>query len=232
MLWTAFLMGFVGSLHCAGMCGPLTFLLPQDRKKRSAFISGRVFYNLGRILTYTFLGLIIGYLGQNSTLFFSKGLLSVWLGLAILIYLVLSRQQGGNSILYTKVSRISSSLKNGLKKSLKANYFSGQLFFGIINGLLPCGLVYAALAGAYIQLEAINGAMYMMLFGLGTFPMMLAMALGSGWVKKKFGRQINHVIPITYVVLACWLIIRGIYTQQPDFHSQGVKAIISCFIPH
>jgi len=89
MLWTAFLMGFVGSLHCAGMCGPLTLLLPQDTKRRSQFINGRILYNLGRILTYTFLGLTIGYLGQNSLLFFSKGLLSVWLGLGILIYLII-----------------------------------------------------------------------------------------------------------------------------------------------
>ncbi|MFT5886741.1 MAG: sulfite exporter TauE/SafE [Arcticibacterium sp.] len=232
MLWTAFLMGFVGSLHCAGMCGPLTLLLPQDLKRHSQFINGRILYNLGRVLTYTFLGLTIGYLGQNSSLFFSKGLLSVWLGLGILIYLIISRHRRSNSTLYAKVSKLTNSLKTGLKKSLKANYFSGQLFFGILNGLLPCGLVYAALAGAFIQLKPLNGALYMMLFGLGTFPMMLAISLGSGWIKKKFGKQLTNIVPITYAVLATWLIIRGIYTQQPDFHSHGIKAIVNCFVPH
>lgn len=231
MLWSAFLMGFFGSLHCSGMCGPLTLLLPNDKKKYPTFFLGRTLYNLGRILTYALLGLLIGYIGQNTTFFISKGVLSVWLGCVILIGLFISGNFVQNKYLYNKLSSITSKLKSGFRKSFDANYFTGQFIFGTINGLLPCGLVYAALAGAFIQLNALSGAAFMALFGLGTVPMMLSISLGSGWIKKRFGNKIKNVIPATYSLLALWLIFRGITTQNPDFHGQGVKAIVQCFIP-
>jgi sulfite exporter TauE/SafE len=232
MLWSAFFMGLFGSLHCAGMCGPLTLLLPNDKRKYRAFFAGRVLYNVGRILTYAALGLIIGFIGQNTLLFISKGVLSVWLGLLILIGLFITGNFIHNNLLYRKLSKITSRLKSGFRKSFDANYFTGQFIFGTINGLLPCGLVYAALAGSFIQLNAFSGAAFMALFGLGTIPMMLSISLGSGWFKKRFSSSIKNVIPITYALLACWLIFRGIYTQNPDFHGQGIKAIVQCFIPH
>ncbi len=232
MLWTAFLMGLVGSLHCAGMCGPLTLLLPNDNKKYTSFFTGRVLYNLGRIITYAFLGLVIGYIGQNATLFISKGVLSAWLGLLILIGLLGSSRVFRNKVIYNKLNQITSKLKSAFRNSFDANYFVGQFVFGTINGLLPCGLVYAALAGSFIQLNAFYGAVFMALFGLGTVPMMLSISLGSGWIKKYFGGKIKNVIPITYGILAFWLIFRGIYTQSPDLHGQGMKAIVECFVPH
>ncbi|WP_341225921.1 sulfite exporter TauE/SafE family protein [uncultured Arcticibacterium sp.] len=231
MLWSALVMGFFGSLHCAGMCGPLTLLLPNDKKKYATFLLGRTLYNIGRVLTYALLGLLIGFIGQNTTFFISKGVLSVWLGLIILIGLLVSGNFIQNKYLYNKLSSFTSKLKSGFRKSFEANYFTGQLVFGTINGLLPCGLVYAALAGAFIQLDALSGAAFMALFGLGTVPMMLSISLGSGWIKKRFGNRIKNIIPATYALLACWLIFRGITTQNPDFHGQGVKAIVQCFIP-
>jgi uncharacterized protein len=232
MLWSAFIMGFFGSLHCAGMCGPLTLLLPNDKKKYPAFFTGRVLYNIGRILTYAFLGLLIGFIGQNTTFFISKGVLSAWLGLIILIGLFFSGSIFNKNFIYSKLNRFTSKLKSAFRRNFDSNYFTGQFIFGIINGLLPCGLVYAALAGSFIQMNALSGSLFMALFGLGTVPIMLSISLGSGWIKKRFGSQIKNVIPVTYGLLACWLIFRGIYTQNPDFHGQGIKAIVECFVPH
>ncbi|AWW00526.1 sulfite exporter TauE/SafE family protein [Arcticibacterium luteifluviistationis] len=231
MLGSAFIMGLIGSLHCAGMCGPLTLLLPNDKKKYPTFFAGRTLYNIGRIFTYALLGLVIGFIGQNTTFFISKGVLSVWLGLIIIIGLFVSGNFIHNKFFYNALSRFTSKLKSGFRKSFDANYFTGQFIFGVINGLLPCGLVYAALAGAFIQLNPLTGAAFMALFGLGTLPMMLSISLGSGWIKKRFGNRIKNIIPVTYALLAVWLIFRGITTQNPDFHGQGVKAIVNCFVP-
>lgn len=232
MLWSAFLMGFVGSLHCAGMCGPLTLLLPTDKRKYPAFITGRVLYNLGRIFTYALLGLIIGFIGQNTALFFSKSLLSVTLGILILLGVLLSGVYFQNNFLYAKINLFTSKLKTGFRNNFNRNYFVGQFFFGILNGLLPCGLVYAALAGSFIQLDELRGTLFMALFGLGTVPMMLSISLGSGWFKRKFGGQVKRIIPITYAALALWLIVRGLYTQDPNFHQHPMQTIVECFVPH
>ncbi|MGR3808996.1 sulfite exporter TauE/SafE family protein [Jiulongibacter sp. NS-SX5] len=228
MIWTAFIMGLVGSLHCAGMCGPLTFLLPSDKTNQLRFISGRLLYNLGRIFTYALLGLVIGLIGQKSTLFVSRNVLSIILGSIILVAVQIPTKWVNDHKLYQITSRFVSKIKSGFKQNFKTNYYSGQLVFGVLNGLLPCGLVYAALAGAFIQLDILKGATYMAAFGAGTLPMMLSIALGSGWLKKYFSGSVKKIIPITYAFLAIWLIYRGVNTSGPTLHGAGATAIEEC----
>lgn len=228
MLWTAFLMGLVGSLHCAGMCGPLTLLLPSDKSRYPKFISGRILYNLGRIATYGILGLVVGLVGQQSTLFISRELISVGLGIIILLIIFLPDKWLNEISVYQKISRFTSKLKSGFKQNFNKSYYGGQMVFGLLNGLLPCGLVYAALAGSFIQLEALKGAAYMALFGLGTLPMMLSISLGSGWLKRHFSGSIKRLIPITYAFLAIWLIYRGIYSPSPKLHGADAGEVVEC----
>ena len=227
MIWTAFLMGLVGSLHCAGMCGPLTLLLPANQKTLK-FISGRVLYNLGRISTYALLGLAVGLIGQESTLFFSKSALSVIMGVFILLFLFLPEKWLSGFKIYQFLAGFTNKLKAGFKRNFKKYFYSGQLIFGLLNGLLPCGLVYAALAGAFIQLDVFQGAAFMAVFGLGTLPMMLSISLGSGWLKKYFSGHIKRIIPITYALLAVWLIYRGIYTNGPNLHGAQAGEMVEC----
>lgn len=227
MIWTAFFMGLVGSLHCAGMCGPLTLLLPSDQRT-SRFISGRVLYNLGRIGTYAILGLLVGLIGQESTLFLSKSVLSIGMGLIILLFLFVPEKWLNGFRIYQFLARYTNKLKAGFKRNFSKHFYSGQLVFGFLNGLLPCGLVYAALAGAFIQLEVLQGAAFMALFGLGTLPMMLSISLGSGWLKQHFSGQIKKVIPLTYALLAVWLIYRGIYTHGPTLHGAEAGEMVEC----
>jgi sulfite exporter TauE/SafE len=228
MLWTAFLMGLVGSLHCAAMCGPLTLLLPTDKSRYTKFFLGRILYNAGRILTYAGLGLLVGLIGQQTTLFFSKDILSVSLGVLILLFILLPQKWFGEMRIYQRISIFTNRLKAGFKQNFKTNYFRGQLVFGILNGLLPCGLVYAALAGSFIQLETIKGAAYMAMFGLGTLPMMLSISLGSGWLKRHFNPKMKKLIPLTYVVLAIWLIYRGVASPELRLHGNKVDEVVNC----
>ncbi|MCD6049706.1 MAG: hypothetical protein K0Q55_1109, partial [Verrucomicrobia bacterium] len=89
-LWTAFILGLVGSLHCAGMCGPLALALPVAGKTRRAFVLGRVLYNLGRILTYCVIGAIFGLAGQSLALAGFQKWVSLGAGVAILLGLLAS----------------------------------------------------------------------------------------------------------------------------------------------
>ncbi|KPM49163.1 sulfite exporter TauE/SafE family protein [Jiulongibacter sediminis] len=227
MIWTAFFMGLVGSLHCAGMCGPLTLLLPHDQKT-TKFIAGRILYNLGRIGTYALLGFAVGLIGQESALFISKNALSITMGVLILLFLFLPDKWLSGFKVYQYLAGFTNKLKAGFKRNFNQNFYSGQLVFGFLNGLLPCGLVYAALAGAFIQLEVLQGAAFMALFGLGTLPMMLSISLGSGWLKKHFSGQIRKVIPVTYALLAVWLIYRGVYTHGPTLHGAEAGEMVEC----
>ncbi|MCR9064575.1 MAG: sulfite exporter TauE/SafE family protein [Cytophagales bacterium] len=230
MLWTAFLMGLVGSLHCAGMCGPLTLLLPSDKKKYPVFFSGRLLYNLGRIATYAALGLVVGLVGQQSSLFVSRNALSIGMGVLILAFILIPDKWLNDFRIYQWMAGYTNRLKAAFKRNFKEHYFFGQLVFGFLNGLLPCGLVYAALAGSFIQLDALQGAAYMALFGLGTLPMMLSISLGSGWLKKHFSTQIKRLIPITYAFLALWLIYRGINTTSPQLHGADAGEMVECVV--
>ena len=93
ILWTsALLTGFVGSLHCVGMCGPIALALPVGGKTQGQIFFSRIFYNLGRITTYSFIGLMMGLVGKK--LFFSgiQQELSISIGITILLILILSHK--------------------------------------------------------------------------------------------------------------------------------------------
>ena len=82
-------LGFLGSLHCIGMCGPIALALPSQSKSKLSFYSGRLLYNLGRVITYSIMGLIIGLIGQKINLAGYQQIISVILGIAILIAVLL-----------------------------------------------------------------------------------------------------------------------------------------------
>src|SRR5678815_4044079 len=143
-LWTAFILGLVGSLHCAGMCGPLVLALPATGGATSSGLLGRGLYNLGRIITYCILGAVFGLIGHTLSLAGLQRWLSLGAGAAILIGLAASSRYALN----TPVTRGAAWLKSGFAKLLPKRTHVSIVFLGLLNGLLPCGLVYAACAGA------------------------------------------------------------------------------------
>lgn len=223
MFFTAFLMGLVGSLHCVGMCGPLTLLLPQDQKISFKYVLGRSFYNLGRMFTYASLGLMIGLLGQQSTFFISLKVISVVLGIALIGFVVIPQRWFNASGI---MARFTGKLKSSIKRTFELSYLGGQLSFGIINGLLPCGLVYAALSGAFLTLDPFLGAGFMVFFGLGTIPLMLTVSLSAGYIKKLLGKHSLKIISATYLLIGSWLIIRGFIFDTPQLHGYNVNELI------
>ncbi len=215
-------MGFIGSLHCVGMCGPIAMMLPADTSKKWKFITGRILYNSGRILTYGFLGLFVGFIGESTSYFISQKTLSIVLGILILLAVLLPKSLQNKISLNPQIFRFTNLIKSSLSALFKKHSFVTQFLFGLLNGFLPCGLVYAALSGAFLTEHITDGMTFMFLFGLGTLPMMLGISLGATWLRKTFALKLPKLIPITYSILAIWLIIRGFNAAYPHIIKQNI----------
>jgi sulfite exporter TauE/SafE len=210
-LWTAFMLGLVGSLHCAGMCGPLALALPQTGDRPASFFVGRVAYNLGRIVTYCVLGLIFGLIGKTLLLAGIQRWLSIALGVALLAGLFASRRLA----LWRPVTALVDRVKAGMGFLLRRRSADALLVLGLLNGLLPCGLVYVACAGATATGDLFQGALYMLAFGLGTVPMMLAISLSGKLVPFSLRLRLLRAVPVAVFLLASLLILRGMELGIP-----------------
>jgi uncharacterized protein len=208
---TAFLLGLVGSLHCAGMCGPLALALPRAGNTASAYVLGRVAYNAGRIITYCLLGIIFGLMGYILLLAGLQRWVSIALGVALLLGLFASRRLALAQPVTAAVNR----LKSSMSLLLRRRSLAGLAALGLLNGLLPCGLVYVACAGAAATGSTWASAAYMAAFGLGTVPMMLAISLSGRLVPAALRLKLVKAIPVSVVLLAALLILRGMSLGIP-----------------
>lgn len=215
LLATAIMFGFLGSLHCLGMCAPLLWAIPDNPQKRMKWWLNKLIYNAGRITTYALLGLAIGLIGEGVTFAGWQQHLSWITGIILILGLCLSIW--GNRIGFFKSTStfVHRFVQRGISKTLRKHTLKSQLFFGLLNGLLPCGLVYMALI-ASLSMESIGGSMtYMALFGLGTVPMMLGAAILKRSVLSFKSISFNKLYPKMVLVIALLLIIRGMNLGIP-----------------
>ncbi|SEM65022.1 hypothetical protein SAMN05192574_101332 [Mucilaginibacter gossypiicola] len=209
----AFFIGLFGSVHCIGMCGPLAFAVPVSQNRWWLIVADKLLYNTGRVISYTFLGLLIGIIGKQLWLYglqqgisLLSGALIIMAGLSRLFKLRrLSQMKGFPTI----ISPINKLLQYALKHK------AGHLVIGVLNGFLPCGFIYLALVGAVNSPSAADAAAYMFWFGTGTFPLMLAATVSSGFVGPVIRRRINRTMPYLMVCLGFWFILRGLNLNIP-----------------
>ncbi|NBR87488.1 MAG: sulfite exporter TauE/SafE family protein [Verrucomicrobia bacterium] len=210
-LWTAFLLGFVGSAHCAGMCGPLALALPVTENSQATFVLGRVLYNAGRMMTYGAMGGVFGGLGQGLAMAGLQRWVSIAAGVIILASLLVSSRFALGLPATTAVGW----LKSGLGKLLATRSLRSVFLLGLLNGLLPCGLVYAACAGATASGNSLNGAACLLAFGLGTVPMMLGLSLAGPRLLTTFRFKLQRFVPVSLAVVGGLLILRGLALGIP-----------------
>jgi len=222
-LWTAFLLGLVGSLHCAGMCGPLALALPIAGHTTSSFLAGRLAYNAGRIVTYCVMGLVFGLLGQTLLLAGVQRWVSIALGIALLAGLLASRQLAA----WLPIAKLVGYLKSAMSTLLRRRSFQALAVLGLLNGLLPCGLVYVACAGATATGDILSGSAYMAAFGAGTVPMMLAISLSGRLVPPSLRLALSKAVPVSVCLVAALLILRGLSLGIP-FISPDLSSGNSC----
>ncbi|UTA67136.1 MULTISPECIES: sulfite exporter TauE/SafE family protein [Emticicia] len=228
MLYSALMIGFAGSLHCMGMCGPISMLLPGDKSRRGRYILGRLIYNAGRILTYSLLGLLVGFAGEQVALLASQKTLFVVVGCLILLAFILPARWTKSIDVLPYVSRFNNFIKSSLSAFYKRHSLFSQFIFGVLNGLLPCGLVYAALSGAFLMSEAWESVLFMALFGLGTLPMMLGFAFLGNGIRKYVSFQPKAVYRFSYIALAVWLIFKGVNLSSNHLTGHDAHGISVC----
>lgn len=211
--WTAFALGFAGSLHCLGMCGPLALALPGGRDASiTRRLLGRLVYNLGRITTYAAFGLAAGSLGRVLQMNGFQETVSLVLGVLLLLTLMIPAHRMPAWLTRT----VYKPLQHALGTLLRKEGVTGLYQVGLLNGLLPCGLVYAALAGASLQAGSLRGAGYMALFGLGTLPMMFALSLGGLSLRTpRFQPLLRRVVPAVTLMVGVLLVMRGLSLGIP-----------------
>lgn len=214
-LLPALLLGLSGSVHCVGMCGPIVIALPHAAGSRGAFVLGRLMYNLGRTATYTALGALFGGLGRSLHLAGFQQALSIACGVLILAYLATRWIGRGRLNLDALLLRAIAPVQRALARRLAPGGSRSLFTIGLLNGLLPCGLVYVALAGAAATGCAQHGALFMALFGLGTTPLLFALALAGPQLHARLRGHFQWIIPAGLLLLAALFILRGLNLGIP-----------------
>lgn len=212
---TAFFIGFFGSLHCIGMCGPIAIALPVPKSSNISFITGRLLYNLGRVVTYSFLGALLGLLGGRIALTGAQQIVSIALGVIIIIAVLLPQKYKNYFAQHKFTQKLAQPLKENIGVLFKKGTFSAMFLIGILNGFLPCGLVYVALAGAIASGDAISGVAVMMLFGFGTVPAMFAATVFGKFINIGLRTKLRKATPYLAIILAVIFILRGLNLGIP-----------------
>ncbi|WP_431135127.1 sulfite exporter TauE/SafE family protein [Psychroserpens mesophilus] len=210
MLWSAVIFGLLGSFHCVGMCGPIAFMLPVDRSNSIKKISQISTYHIGRLLAYALIGLCFGLIGKSLYIFGIQQQLSIAIGI-LMIIVVLIPVQTFNKYNFSKpIYKLISKVKSSLGKALKKKTADTFLTIGFLNGFLPCGLVYMAVFASLAMQSAFESSIYMMLFGLGTIPLMTTAIYLGKFLNTTVKQRIQKAIPVFVILIGLLFIIRGL----------------------
>ncbi|MEN8119124.1 MAG: sulfite exporter TauE/SafE family protein [Bacteroidota bacterium] len=220
IILSALMLGLLGSFHCAGMCGPIALAIPLNNQSWFSKINGSLIYNIGRAITYAIMGGIFGLLGKGLVLAGFQKWVSIIMG-GIMVTSVLFPSLYKNRFDLDKSAfSFVGNLKIKLGNLLRKRSYGSLLLIGLLNGLLPCGLVYIAIAGAIATTGSLSGAMFMFIFGLGTLPMLFAISI-LGNISVKLRSKMTKIIPVVVFFIGVLFIIRGLglgipYLSPPE----------------
>ena len=230
MILSAVILGLMGSLHCVGMCGPIAFMLPVDQTNNYKKFGQIFIYHFGRLMAYGIIGLVFGFLGKGLSIFGAQQKLSIAIGIIMILVVLIPYKIFNKYNLSKPIYKVISKVKNQLGKELKKKSPDTFLTIGFLNGFLPCGLVYMALFGAIAMGNALQGSLYMMLFGLGTVPLMTTAIYFSGLLKGGIRQKVQKVIPVFVVVIGLLFILRGLGLGIPYVSPAPVTQLASSAI--
>lgn len=211
-----FFMGLLGSVHCIGMCGPLVMALPISHLTGFQKLVSTILYHLGKIMTYGFLGLIVGFFGKQIPFYNVQQHLSIVIGSLMLIYVVwVFYLHPKKKLGFLHIDWIQKPIVSTLGKLLKQNKVGSFFFIGLLNGLLPCGMIYLALASAWANQSVVQSGLFMVFFGLGTIPALLLVAFGSQVIGFAFRQRLQKALPYMLTSMGIVLILRGMNLGIP-----------------
>ncbi|KAF2517814.1 sulfite exporter TauE/SafE family protein [Flavobacterium foetidum] len=226
MLFSAFILGLISSLHCVGMCGPIAMMLPVDHKNETKKVIQILTYHLGRLTAYASIGLVFGLVGRG---FFLAGLqqkMSIFIGIIMIIVVLIPEKKLANYNFSKPIYKIIAKVKSNLGAQFKNKSFKSLFTIGLLNGFLPCGMVYVALFGAIAMQSAGFGVLYMLLFGIGTMPLMTIVVYINSLLKLPFRNKIQKAIPYVTVVIGVLFILRGLGLGIPYISPSNMSLFV------
>ena len=219
-LGTGIALGVVGSLHCMGMCGPLAMALPYRTSVPSQRVAKATLYSIGRTTTYMGIGLLLATLGEVAIMAGVQRILSVILGAVLILFIV---SPGIYRVMTDKLEQTSfyTSVKSAIRDQFKQRSHLAFFTTGLLNGLLPCTMVYLAAFAAINSGSWQSGTQLMLGFGLGTSPALILLAATPSF--SPF-RNVNwrRVVPVIALLAGALMIVRGVATDLPDVPALGV----------
>lgn len=214
ILLLGLILGITSNLHCIGMCGPIAMAIPVNRKSNWTILSGVLQYNFGRILTYALLGIIVGSIGITiETLGFLQ-----WLSIFAGIFLILFAWRKWFSAKFlSKIPSfgVQSLISKGLGKVIRSKSPFKIWFLGMLNGFLPCGMVYAALINALLAGNPSGSSYAMIAFGIGTLPSMIAVGFAANRINANMRQKFNKVVPYLLTIVGILIVLRGMNLDIP-----------------
>lgn len=215
IIWSGIAVGFIGSLHCLGMCGPIALALPSGNSSKGRLFLSRLIYNLGRIVTYAALGAVSGMLGKTVEMAGLQQSVSIGVGVLIIVGVFLPSRIAAKFLPTGVVSRLLGGIKLFWQGLLFRQTLKSLFMLGLLNGLLPCGFLYLALVTAATTGSIIQAILFMALFGVGTAPVLMATSFAGSLLTIPARRKLMRFAPVGATVLAIVLILRGLSLGIP-----------------
>jgi sulfite exporter TauE/SafE len=218
MLTTALIMGFAGSLHCVGMCSPL--VMAVTAVKRAALFY-KLLYNAGRILTYSFFGVLVSSLGAVLPFSGFQNLFSILLGLTLLVVGFSGTNRLNVPLLTRNLQGLTNFLKIKFGKVYQRKTYLSIFILGTINGVLPCGLTFIALTYCLTLTSPADGFMFMLVFGIGTLPAMIGLPSLLNLMVRKLNLNLSRVTATLLIVSGSLLVARVFFTTI--VHAESIQ---------
>ena len=210
ILVSALIFGLVTGFHCIGMCGPIAIALPLKPGSRFTRVSSAILYNLGRSITYAVMGLVFGFFGQSFAMAGFQKWVGIVMGSIMILYVIFPAIFKNKFNIDTFGHQYTGALRSRLAKLFGKRSYTSLFIIGLLNGLLPCGPVYAAIFAAIATGSVVYGTAYMFIFGIGTIPIMLAISLAGNKISGALRKKLAKLIPITIVIIGILFILRGL----------------------
>lgn len=209
----AFFMGLFGSIHCAVMCGPLLLAVQGNKELTWKIALNKFLYQAGRILTYGLYGIALGMVGKIASIQGWQMGLSIFTGVILLaiglIQLFKFRNQEFTKLQLRFVQPIAKLMGRWLHRP------GGSFFAGVLNGVLPCGMLYMAAAAAMNTESSLTSFYFMVMFGLGTLPLLLLFSFLGNFIRTYFKMNFSKWLPFLYILMGIWFLLRGANLDIP-----------------
>ena len=208
------------------MCGPIAMMLPVDRSNEAKKITQIITYHIGKLTAYGTLGLIFGLLGRSFYLAGMQQQLSIIVGILMILVAVIPERVFAKYNFSKPVYRVITKVKSSLGQQFKNKSYKSLFTIGLLNGFLPCGMVYVAIFGAIAMQSVSLGVLYMLLFGIGTIPMLTAVIYISNVLSFSFRGTLQKIIPVVAVVIGMLFIIRGLGLDIPYLSPSNMSLFV------